>query len=533
MKKKFILVMSLSFLVFFSCGKTSKTEKDTLVFNLGNDQLIDPLRPESLYLINNAFEGLFTEDENGKIVLGSAESMEISKDGLTYTFKIKQNAKWSDGKDLVAEDFKYAWLRGVDPKNPVGYAYMFFYIKNAENYSLGKVQAKDVGIKVIDSKTLQVKLESPVTYFVNLLAFTVYYPVRKDVVEGNPDWATKSETYISNGPFKLISWAQKEELVFAKNENYWDASNVKLQKLVFKIIPDDRTSLSSFKNGEIDIIASIPATEIPNMLKDGSAKQYPALGTNYFIINTIGKNISDPEVAKFLGNKKVRQALSIVIDRESIVKNITKGGQLPATSFVAKGTLDSAGKLFLTKEYYSPKGNPAEAKKLLAEAGYSDPKKIPTISYSFADEGFDKMVAQAIQDIWKKELGVNMELKLSERSVYWEDRRALKHEIGARWWSADYNDPMTFLDLFASDLRKTTETGFYNKEYNDLIRKSKGEQNPVKRTAMLTKAEGILMDNMPIIPIFFQANVFAANPKVKGWYVTPLGWVYFKYAEKE
>ncbi len=520
-----------------------ETVEQKIVYNLGADpKTIDPQLNSAVdgsTIIHNAFEGLMREDENSKIVPGTAEKYEVSDDGTVYTFHIRKDAKWSDGKPVVAGDFEYAWKRALNPKVAAEYAYQLFYIKNGAAYYNqekvgGKVAtAEDVGVKVIDDNTLEVTLEAPVPYFLSLAAFPTYFPVRKDIIEGNEEkWTLKPDTYISNGPFKMSEWKEKESITFVKNENYWDAKNVKLETLEVKLIDDQITYLNAFKSGEIDVIESPPQAEIPTLLDEGTAKIYPYLGTYFYVINVSDKAKDvDPKAAEALSNPKFRKALSLAIDKQLIVDKVAQGGQAPATSYVPAGILDSIGKEF-QKEYSSKGANIEEAKKLLAEAGYPNGEGAPTITFTFNTDQGHQNIAQAVQDMWKTNLGINVELKNEEWAVFQDTRNNFQYSIARHGWIADYNDPMTFLDMWTTG-NGQNNAGYSNKEYDKLIAQAKVELDDAKRTELLHKAEDILMDESPIIPLYYYTNVLCIDKNVKGTYKSPLGQMEFRDAYVE
>lgn len=520
-----------------------ETVEQKIVYNLGADpKTIDPQLNSAVdgsTIIHNAFEGLMREDENSKIVPGTAEKYEVSDDGTVYTFHIRKDAKWSDGKPVVAGDFEYAWKRALNPEVAAEYAYQLFYIKNGAAYYNqekvgGKVAtAEDVGVKVIDDNTLEVTLESPVPYFLSLAAFPTYFPVRKDIIEGNEEkWTLKPDTYISNGPFKMSEWKEKESITFVKNENYWDAKNVKLETLEVKLIDDQITYLNAFKSGEIDVIESPPQAEIPTLLDEGTAKIYPYLGTYFYVINVSDKAKDvDPKAAEALSNPKFRKALSLAIDRQLIVDKVAQGGQAPATSYVPAGILDSIGKEF-QKDYSSKGANIEEAKKLLEEAGYPNGEGAPTITFTFNTDQGHQNIAQAVQDMWKKNLGINVELKNEEWAVFQDTRNNFQYSMARHGWIADYNDPMTFLDMWTTG-NGQNNAGYSNKEYDKLIAQAKIELDDAKRTELLHKAEDILMDESPIIPLYYYTNVLCIDKNVKGSYKSPLGQMEFRDAYVE
>ena len=539
-----VLAATLATSLFIGCGDSSSnsgssSSNQQLVFNLGEDpETMDPTLNNSSgagTMILNVFEGLMVLDENDQPVEGTAESMEVSEDGLVYTFKIREDAKWSDGEAVTADNFKYSWLRALNKETAAEYAYQLFYIKNAEKFYNGEATAEEVGINVIDEKTLEVTLETPTAYFPQLLAFTTYVPLREDIVSANPEgWATNPETYVSNGPFKLVQWDMKDQLVFEKNENYWDKDSVKLESLTFKLVTDDTTAYSELKAGNFDMVNSVPTNEIEPGIEEGLVHVNPKLGNYYFAINVGKQDTLSEDVKEVLNNKLVRQALNLAIDRQEIIDNVGKAEQIPAYSFVPQGITDENGNDFASKEYYDPsdmEGNIAKAKELLKEAGYENGNGIPNIELMYNSEGAHKDICQIIQQNWE-EIGVNVELTNQEWAVFLNTRQQGDYQIARHGWIGDYIDPMTFLDLWVTG-GGNNDCGFSNARYDELIAAAKVETDSAKRLEMLREAEDILMDEMPILPIYYYTTVTAANENVKGVRISTLGKISFKYAYKE
>lgn len=546
MKKKLLSIISSLFLLasFVGCGSEKEATASNnsapaqkISFNLAADpKTIDPQLNTTIdgsIVAGNVFEGLYFVGIDSKTVPAAAESVTISEDGIVYTFKLRQNGKWSDGKPVTAKDFVYAWKKGLNPDTAMEYAYQLFYIKNAEKFYNHEVKEDQLGLKIIDDYTLEVTLESATPYFLSLTAVPAYYPLREDIVANDSAWATKVETYIGNGVFKIKSWSPKEEIVLEKNTNYWDIKDVKLDEVTLKMIVDQKTYLGAFKGGEIDIIDAPPAAEIPSLLADGTAKSYPFLGTYFYVIN-LSDNLKNnsPEAQKFLSNPKARQALSAAIDRKLLVEQVTRGGQLPATGFVPRGVVDTAGKEFATKEYIKPTADVELAKKLLIEAGYTDPSKLPKLVFTYNTNENHALVSQAIQDMWLKNLGIKVELKNQEWAVFQTTRKTKDYEIARHGWIADYNDPMTFLDMWLTN-SGNNDAAYNNPKYEALVNAAQVELNPDKRTALLHEAEDYLMADMPVLPLYFYVKIACINPKIKDVVVSPLGQYYFKNAYVE
>lgn len=547
-----IMAATISTTLFIGCGSSndgstsskgnsnaSDTVKQELVFNLGADpETIDPTintASEASTVILNAFECIMTLDENDNAVEGAAESVEVSDDGLVYTIKLRKDGKWSDGEPVVADNFKYSWVRALTKENAAEYAYQLYYIKNAEKYYNGEATADELGINVIDDYTLEVTLEAPTTYFPQLLAFPTYAPLREDIVSADPEgWATKPETYVTNGAFKLVQWDMKDQLVFEKNENYWNKDSIKLDKLTFKLVTDDTTAYSELQAGNFDVVNSVPTNEIEPGQEAGLVHVSPKLGTYYFGINVGKQDDMAEDVKTALSNKLVRQAINLAIDRQEIIDNVGKAEQVAAYSFVPEGIYNPDGTEFADKEYYDPSdmdGNIEKAKELLKEAGYENGEGLPTIELMYNSEGAHKDICQIVQENLAK-IGINIELANQEWAVFLNTRQQGDYQIARHGWIGDYIDPMTFLDLWVTG-GGNNDCGFSNARYDELIAAAKVETDSAKRLEMLREAEDILMDEMPILPIYYYTTVTAANENVKGVRISTLGKISFKYAYKE
>lgn len=513
-------------------------------YNLGADpKTLDPAlntAVDGATVLSNLYEGLMRLDENELPIAGMAESHTVSKDSLVYTFKLR-DAKWSDGQPVKASDFHYAWIRALDPNTKPAaseYAYQLFYIKNAAKFNAGEAKMEDVGVKVIDEKTLEVTLEAPVAYFLALMAFPTYFPVRKDMVEKDVNlWWTKKETHVSNGPFKFESLAPKSKLVLVKNDNYYDAARVKLNKIDMSLTDDQQTALASFKKGELDMIESPPPQDIPQLLKDGVAKVLPYLGTYFYVINMRPElKEKNPAVYEALSKPEVRQALALAINKKDVVEKVTLGGQMPAWSYVPMGIKDDKGGNFAEYKKYFDKdeGDITKAKELLTKAGYPDGKGFPTITLKYNNNVGHQNIAVAIQAMWKQALGIDVQLANEEWAVFQTSRINGDYEIARHGWIADYNDPMTFLDMWVSGTGTgvwgNNDAHYNNPAYDKLIADAKVELDATKRTQMLHDAEALLMNDVPVIPIYFYTNIVCYRDYVKDVRKSPLGFLFFDKA---
>ncbi|MGL5439885.1 MAG: peptide ABC transporter substrate-binding protein [Filifactoraceae bacterium] len=494
-------------------------------------QTIDPALNEAVdgsQVLRTVFEGLTTTDENEKPQPGIAESWTVSEDGLTYTFKLR-DAKWSDGQPVTAEDFAYSWKRVVDPKTAAGYAYQMYSIKNAKAITEGGMDKEQLGIKVIDEKTLEVILEAPTPYFLELTAFPCYYPVRKDMVEKDPEgWALNADTYISNGPFKVTKIASNDVIEVVKNPEYYDVDKIKIDKINYVMIVDSSTAFAAFQNGEIDYTEQPPVEQIVKMMeeKDPNFGIYPYIGTYYYCFNM------NDEIMK---NFNVRKALSLAIDRESIVKNVTKAGQTPATQgFVPPGVKDSTGKNFADSVKDTGIKATADiegAKAALAEAGYPDGKGLPALEILYNTNDGHKAIAEAIQEMWKKNLGIEVTLRNEEWAVFQESRKQGNYQVARHGWIGDYTDPMTFLELMTSTAG-TNDAKYNNPKYDELIAASK-LQSGADRDKTLLEAEKLIDSEMPITPIYYYVNAVMVRPTIKGAFKSSLGPMVYKNAYLE
>jgi len=383
--------------------------------------------------------------------------------------------------------------------------------------------SKDVGVKAVDAKTLQVDLQSPTVYFLNLTAFPTLMPVCKAVVSKNDKWASDVKTYVTNGPFKLTEWSHNEKMVFEKNPTYWDKDKVKLTKITYYMVEDSTTALSMFQSGQLDASSTVPIAELPKLVASGDAQILPYLGTYYYQVNVTKKPFSDV---------RVRKALNLAIDRKSITQSITQGGQIPALAYVPYGIADALpGSDFrkASQEGFYKDNDLTTAKALLAEAGYPDGKGFPAFILLYNTSNAHKSIAEAIQQMWNKNLGITCTLKSEEWGVYLDDRTNLNYSVARAGWIGDYMDPNTFLDMWVTG-GGNNDTGWGNKSYDALIAKAKATVDPKARMAALHDAEKILMTDMPILPIYYYTNTVLLKKSIKNFYQSTLGFVDWKNA---
>lgn len=507
-----------------STGKEKK-----IVYALPSEpETLDPtlnVYSRSSIVMQNLFRGLYKISQDGLPVPSLASETKLDETGTKYTFKINPNAKWSDGKPVTAHDFEYSWKRVLNPDVASEAAFDLFYLKNGQAYNEGKATADQVGVKAVDDQTLEVELENPTTYFLNLLCATSYYPVRKDVVDGNDGWTKTPETYLVTGPFTLSEIHPKQKYVLKKNPNYLDADKVQLDTLEIVFIEAAEAELAAYTNGEIDVSDNINNESLQKYLNTPEFFAEPRIGTYYFDYNTSVKPFDDP---------RVRKAFAISINREAIVKNVLQSNEKIAFGFVPYGMPDLVDP---TKEYRDVVGDlfkedVAEAKRLLAEAGYPDGKGLPEIEFMTMSGNTDKDIAQALHSMWKENLGVEVTINILESKIYWDEMRMGNFMIARDGWTGDYLDPMTNLTLFETVNAKDGPR-WSNAEYDALLKENREIQDQAKRAANYAKAEKILMDEMPVFPLYFYQDTYLAKPHVKGVMKNYIGHTYFEYATVE
>jgi len=512
-----------------SGGQTRVQQGDaTGVLHFGNGtepQGLDPHAvtgvPES-NIIDTLLEGLLSKDPATLAPRpGVAESWEVSADGRTYTFHLRANARWSDGVPLTAEDFRWSWWRALQPALGNEYAYMLFPIRNAEAYLDGKLtDFNQVGVHVVDPHTLKVELNNPTPYFLQLVAHSSFYPVPRHVIEKFgaatdrfTPW-TRPGNMVGNGPFRLVAWKLNKYVRVEKNPEYWDAAHVRLNAVVFYPTENGATEERMFRSGQLHYTNDTPIDKVPFYREKhpGEIRLNVYLGTYYYTFN-----VKRPG----LGDARVRRALSMAVDRKTLVNTILKGINPPAYAITPPGTLG----------YQPPKlfdFDPAGARKLLAEAGYPDGKGLPKLEILYNTSEGHRKIAVALQQMWKKYLNIDVTMVNQEWKVYLDTREKMDYTISRASWIGDYVDPNTFLDMWVTN-GGNNKTGWSNAEYDDLIlHRIPAMKTQAERFAGFYRAETILMQEMPIMPIYTYATRHLISPSVKGMPANILDYYSFK-----
>ena len=521
MKKLFFVLTLLMFV--FSCGNKNGGNGSTFTLNIVTEPTsIDPQITTDIpggTVDELILEGLLRKDKTGKSVAGIAEKWEKSEDGLVWTFHLRDGVKWSNGDPVTANDFKAGWLRGLNPDTAAGNASMLFVIKNGENYNSKKVSENEVGIKVIDDKTLQVTLEAPTPYFDDLVTFKSFMPLnQKYYNEVKDKYFTEAEYTIANGPYTLESWTHDSELKFKKNPNYWDASNVKTDNVILKMIATD-SAVNAFKNKEVDV-TSVTFEQAKEFIGKKELVKADDGGIYYLLFNT-GENV--------FKNAKVRRALTMAINREELVNKVLEGSEKTTKAFTPSGI----GLNGLEKDFASevttdqPKFNAEEAKKLLAEGlreeGLSE---LPRFEILFNDTGSRKAIAEYIQENLRNNLGANVELDVVTGKERIERTKKRDYQIALMNWTGDFLDPITYLDLFESK-NANNRGDFKNARYDELTKIVKGSADPKVRVPAMIEMEKLISEEQPVTILFQKQKLYLVNPKVKNLGFVSIGGEFF------
>jgi oligopeptide transport system substrate-binding protein len=474
-------------------------------------------------VLRQTFEGLTRINPDGEAEEAAAEKIEVSEDQKVYTYTLR-DAQWTNGDPVTAKDFEYAWKWALDPANQSEYAYQLYYIAGAEAANTGEGSMDDVGIEVVDDKTLKVTLTNPTPFFNELTAFYTYLPINSKVAESNPDWANDAgDDYTSNGPFKMTEWSHSDKIVLEKNDTYWDKDTVKLNSIEMIMVNDPNTELSMLDNGELDW-AGAPTGALPTdamqALKDeGRLVTQPIAGIYNYKFNT---------TAEPFNNVNIRKAFAYALNRQELIDNILQGEQLPAMAIVPPSMFPE------NEEGYFADNDVEKAKEFLQkgleELGYKDASELPAVALSYNTSEAHQKIAQAIQDMWKQNLGVEVTLDNSEWAVYLDKVHALDYQVARMGWLGDFNDAINFLEMYRDADGGNNDTGWESKEFQDLLAQSAKEADPEARQQLLKDAEAIFMEDMPVAPIYFYTNNWVQDESLKGVAVSGLGDVQYKWA---
>ena len=537
-KKMLAIFLSAALFVtaFAGCGKK---KADGITVQIGpNPETLDPALNSAVdggNMLITLFETLLIIDQDNKVQPGQAEKYEVSPDGLTWTFTMRDGLKWSDGTDLNAKDFEYTFKRIADTNVAAPYAETVIGMIEGYKDAIDSKNPEKLNVKASDDgKTLTIKLAYPCSYFDKIVAFGTMSPVQKATVEKNGDsWATKPETYVCNGPYTITEWTPSEKIVCKKNENYkggWDSSKIVNDKLTFLLLEDSSASYTAYTGGTAQLIKDVPTEEIPTLKKDKKDEFNvdPILGTYYLSMNL--------NKAPF-NNKNVRKALSLAIDRDYVANTVMQGTYTPAYNYVGTGVDDvdpgkflenskaaNGGKTYISEDY---KANLEEAKKALAEAGYPEGKGFPTITYSTNDTGYHKALAEYLQQVYK-DLGITMNIDIVDWSSFTPKRRAGEYEMARNGWVMDYNDASNMIELFVSS--NGNNDGKYNNPAFDKAMNDSKVADKTAHFAALHEAEKIVSEDYGFIPVAYYNDFWLQSTSLKGTWHSTYGYWYLQYA---
>lgn len=523
------------------------TTANEITVNIASEpQTIDPALNSAVdgaIMINHMFEGLMRWVNSGvetagsdgtcynaELSYGQAESYDkvTNEDGtVTYTFHLRDGIMWSDGQPVTANDFVFSWQRLVSPETAADYSYMIDCVVNANAIMNGEMDPSELGVSAPDEKTFVVTITSDLPYFTEICAFPATFPVREDIVSDS-QWTYSPDTYISNGAYKMTSRVTNSEIVMEPNEYYYGVDSLGPDKITFKLMDDANAMLSGFNSGELDFIETMPTDEVAGLLASGDLKIVDYIGTYYVCYQTQKEPFDDP---------KVREAFTLAIDRTYIVEQITQTGQVEAGGFVPAGVYDAEGATgddFRTVggDYYAPtdadyEANCERARELLAEAGYPNGEGFPVVTYLYNTDDAHKAVGEALQNMWQTVLGVTVQLDNQEWATFLQTRKDGDYSIARNGWIADYNDPMSFLDMWLTG-GGNNDAQYSNAEYDSLIQQAKASTDPAERMQLMHDAEDIIIgQDYALCPLYFYTQKYMLADGIQGMYYTPLGYFFF------
>lgn len=533
----FLSILCTTFLIACTGGGSdeSRVEQGTRegVLHFGNGTEIQGLDPHIVtgvpehHVIQTLFEGLVLKNPYTlEIEPGIAERWDISDDGRIYRFYLRSNAVWSNGDPITAEDFRWSWQRALMPALGNLYNYMLFPVVNAESFATGEIDDfSQVGVRVIDQYTLEVELNEPTPYILQLFDHYSTFPVHRATIEAFgsasdrlSQWA-RVDNIVTSGAFELVEWGLNSHIRVEKRASYWDAEKVQLNAIVFYPTENLTTEERMFRDGQLHRTEDISLDKIPVYLRDDPEliEIAPYIGTYYYMVNTTRAPFDDV---------RVRKALAMTVDRDLLVETVLQGIVAPAYAVVPPGTLG----------YNPPKTfdfDPVAARELLAEAGYPNGEGFPTFEILYNTQESHRKIAVAIQQMWNQHLGVGVSIINQEWKVYLASQENLDYQVSRRGWIGDYVDPNTFLDMFITD-GGNNKTGFSDPLYDQIVlRDAPAAQDRDARYELFYQAENILLEQMPIIPIYTYQSKHLKHPSIKGMPPNIMDYYNYKYVYLE
>ncbi|NGX47946.1 MAG: Oligopeptide-binding protein OppA [Chlamydiae bacterium] len=462
------------------------------------------------------FDGLMRLDDDGNAAPSLAKKIDISEDRKVYTFHI-HDAYWSDGSPITAWDFEKSWKDILHPDFPAMNAHLLYPIKNAEGAKMGNASLSEVGIKSLDAKTLEVTLERPTPYFLELIAFCVFYPINTEIDHSHPEWDIQvGKSFVCSGPFYLKEWKRNNIMVLSKNPHYFRANEVLMEEISFSIVDSEMTTLQMFEKGQVDIIGQplipLPKDAIPQLIKNEQLTIYPIPATTFCSFNV---NIFP------FNNVNIRKAFAYAINRKQIVRNITQLDEPPALGIIPP----ILKKNMETKAFFSD-ANIEKARecfeKGLQELGITK-EEFPKIKYLYSTSEAHHKIAQALQQQWQEALGVIIELENVDRKILMHQLKTRNYQVAHCFWMAQYRDPMNIFERFKYKKNVKNYPDWENANFIRLLNESSEAQTENERFALLEEAEALFLDQMPLAPIFHWNSAYIVKPYIKSFGKAPIG----------
>ena len=486
----------------------------------GEPRTLDPQLADDTFsfpILRDLYEGLTAEDRDGNIVPGVAESWAVDETGTVYTFTLRPDARWSDGSRIEAAEFVKGLQRGVDPHTASGSSALLVIIKGASEIIAGRMKVADLAVTAVDKSTVRITLEHPAPFVLQILAQSIAAPAH--ITHANSQ-ISQSADKASNGAYILVSRITGSYIELARNPHYWDASHVSIQRVRYVNAESEATEIREYVAGEVDMTSTIPAPDLERVTQNYGAEiqSAPILGTLYLALN-----VSEPPLRD---RRDLRQALSIAVDRDLISEHI-KLGVTPAYSFVAKGISGYKPPVYAWSEW-TRENQLAYARILFARAGYSEKKPLHLRLYFNSGESIQRLMI-AVAASWRQNLGIDTELVSDEFRVFLAGRKDRKRwDVARLGWYADYNDPASFLEVFSRNSSQN-DPGYTSTEFNSLVDAARIEPNPEKRIGLLQKSEELLLNDYPIIPVYFYTARRLVKPYLGGAEISPLDHTYSKH----
>jgi oligopeptide transport system substrate-binding protein len=511
-----------------SSAPSLKKEANFLRLNLAGDvNSLDPRQGynhPSCFFVKLLFEGLMRLGPNGEIIPGAAASYEVSEDRKTYTFHLRPS-KWTDGSEVTAYDFEYAWKKIVTPASATRAAHNFYSIKNVQAALKGEVSVDEVGIRAIDCKTFVVELEYPAPYFLEAITTAPFRPIPSAVDQKDPQWASrKGRQFICNGPFRLKGWAHNNLVTLIKNSHYWRKDKIRLPGIAVSFVKEEVAQLMMFEKGELDWVgrplAPLPLDALATLKKEGKFESFPACGLHWYFFNT--------ETFPF-NNKKMRLAFAYAINRREIVENMLQGDEQPAMGIFTAS-------LALQQNPYFSDNDVTTARVLFDEAlqemGLTR-ETCPQISLSSPQSEANRRLSQIVQQQWNQAFGISVKLDSEEWKVYYDKVAQGNYQVAGMNWMTWIKDPIYILQIFKSKSGGMNMPKWEDARYQALLDASDQEIDTLKRRELLHQAEKLLLEEMPVAPVYFLTMTFARNPRLKNTCISDLSEVDFTWAHLE